>query len=131
MRVQAFRQVAERWRLLALLLAGAVGLALLASNAGDGVDQALTNARAAWSERAASGQVHIVAIDDRSIAAFRQWPWPRHIHAAAVDRLRSSGVALVAFDVDFSSYSQPRADAAFAAALHRAGGSVILPTFRR
>jgi EAL domain-containing protein (putative c-di-GMP-specific phosphodiesterase class I)/CHASE2 domain-containing sensor protein len=131
MRLRAFRRTAERWRLLALLLAGALGLALLASNAGDGVDQALANIRAGWSERAASGEVHIVAIDDRSIAAFRQWPWPRHIHAAAVDRLRESGVALIAFDVDFSSHSRPREDAAFAAALRRAGGSVILPTFRR
>ena len=41
------RALAERWRLPALLLAGLVGLALLASDAGDGFDQALTNARAA------------------------------------------------------------------------------------
>lgn len=125
------RRLSERWRSAALLLAGAVGLALLATNAGDGLDQALTNARAGLSERPASGEVHIVEIDARSIATFRQWPWPRSIHAAAADRLRESKAALIAFDVDFSSPSEPRQDAALAAALRRAGGSIILPTFRR
>jgi EAL domain-containing protein (putative c-di-GMP-specific phosphodiesterase class I)/CHASE2 domain-containing sensor protein len=125
------RGLAGRWRSAALLLAGAVGLILLATDAGDGVDQALIDARAAHGERAASGEVHVVEIDERSIAAFRQWPWPRYIHAQAVDRLRESGAALIAFDVDFSSPSQPAEDAALAAALRRAGGSVILPTFRR
>jgi diguanylate cyclase len=125
------RRLAERWRPAALLLAGGIGLALLATDAGDGVDEALTDARAAFAERAASGEVHIVEIDARSIAAFRQWPWPRHIHAQAVDRLRESKAALIAFDVDFSSPSEPRQDEALAEALRRAGGSVILPTFRR
>jgi EAL domain-containing protein (putative c-di-GMP-specific phosphodiesterase class I)/CHASE2 domain-containing sensor protein len=125
------RILALRWRAAALLFAGIVGLVLLATDAGDGIDQALTNARAALSERPASGEVHIVEIDERSIAAFRQWPWPRHIHAAAIDRLRESGAALIAFDVDFSSPSQPAEDDALAAALRSAGGSVVLPTFRR
>ncbi|HEX8223276.1 MAG TPA: EAL domain-containing protein [Allosphingosinicella sp.] len=125
------RRLAERWRPAALLLAGTVGLALLASDAGDGIDQALTDARAALGQRPASGQVHIVAMDERSIAAFRQWPWPRHIHAEAIDRLREGKAALIAFDVDFSSPSQPREDEALAASLRRAGGSVVLPTFRR
>jgi EAL domain-containing protein (putative c-di-GMP-specific phosphodiesterase class I)/CHASE2 domain-containing sensor protein len=131
MPANALRRLAERWRPAALLLAGGVGLALLATDAGDGLDQALINARAAWGQRPASGEVHIVQIDERSMAAFRQWPWPRHIHAAAVDRLRESKAALIAFDVDFSSPSQPLEDAALAEALRRAGGSVVLPTFRR
>lgn len=131
MPARLLRRLAEGWRLPALMLAGGVGLALLATEAGDGVDQALTNVRAAWSERPASGEVHIVEIDERSIAAFSQWPWPRRIHAAAIDRLRESKAALIAFDVDFSSPSRPPEDAAMAAALGRAGGSVVLPTFRR
>jgi diguanylate cyclase len=123
--------LAEQWRLAALLLAAAIGLGLLVTDAGDGLDQALTNARAAWSEHPASGEVHIVEIDERSIAAISQWPWPRRIHAAAIDRLRRSGAALIAFDVDFSSRSQTAEDEAMAAALRRAGGSVVLSSFRR
>ncbi|HEU0098410.1 MAG TPA: EAL domain-containing protein [Allosphingosinicella sp.] len=125
------RPLLERWRTLALVLAGLAGLVLVATGAGDGLDQALKNRRADWSERPASGEVHIVEIDARSIAAFKRWPWPRSIHAAAVDRLRESKAALIAFDVDFSSSSEPLQDSALAAALRRAGGSVILPTFRR
>jgi EAL domain-containing protein (putative c-di-GMP-specific phosphodiesterase class I)/CHASE2 domain-containing sensor protein len=127
----ALPAVAQRWRLLALVLAGALGLITLWTDAGDGLDQALANQRAGWNERPASGQVHIVEIDARSIADFERWPWPRSIHATAVDRLREGKAALIAFDVDFSSPSEPAQDAALASALRRAGGSVVLPTFRR
>jgi diguanylate cyclase len=130
-RAGTLQSLAERWRLLALVLAGALGLLILWTDAGDGLDQALANQRAGWNERPASGQVHIVEIDARSIAAFNRWPWPRSIHATAIDRLRESKAALIAFDVDFSSPSEPAQDSALAAALGRAGGSVILPTFRR
>ncbi len=131
MRTGAFHPLLRRWRALALVLAGLVGTATIWTDAGDGLDEAFKTRRAAWSEREASGQVHIVEIDARSIAEFRRWPWPRSIHAAAVDRLRESKAAMIAFDVDFSSPSEPREDAALAAALGRSGGSVILPTFRR
>ncbi|HYG46544.1 MAG TPA: EAL domain-containing protein [Allosphingosinicella sp.] len=130
-RQAAFPRLLDRWRLLSLALAGALGLMMLWTDAGDSLDQALANRRAELQERPASGQVHIVEIDARSIAEFKQWPWPRSIHAAAVDRLRESKAALIAFDVDFSSPSAPEQDSALAAALRRAGGGVILPTFRR
>jgi EAL domain-containing protein (putative c-di-GMP-specific phosphodiesterase class I)/CHASE2 domain-containing sensor protein len=131
MRGSALLRPTERWRLLALALAAALGLVTLWTDVGDGLDQALANRRSDWRERPASGQVHIVEIDASSIAAFKRWPWPRSIHAAAVDRLHESKAALIAFDVDFSSPSDPAEDSALAAALRRAGGSVILPTFRR
>ncbi|MEO7178733.1 MAG: EAL domain-containing protein [Allosphingosinicella sp.] len=131
MRPESFRPLLERWRTLAILLAAALGVVTLWTDAGDGLDQALANQRAGWRQRAASGEVHIIEIDDRSIAAFKVWPWPRSIHAAAIDRLRQSKVALIAFDVDFSSPSEPNEDSRLAAALRRAGGSVILPAFRR
>ena len=48
-----------------------------------------------------------------------------------IDRLAKAGASDIAFDVDFSSASTPAADQAFAEALVRAGGSVILPTFKQ
>jgi EAL domain-containing protein (putative c-di-GMP-specific phosphodiesterase class I)/CHASE2 domain-containing sensor protein len=77
----------------------------------------------------ASGTLHIVEIDARSVADIDRWPWPRSQYATLVDRLRAAGVASIIFDVDFSSPSAIDEDAAFAGALARAGDKVVLPTF--
>jgi EAL domain-containing protein (putative c-di-GMP-specific phosphodiesterase class I)/CHASE2 domain-containing sensor protein len=117
-------------RFLAPLAAAAVaGLLLLETGAGIGLDRQLSDWRDALRARAASGEVHIVELDARSIDAIRQWPLPRSLHGRAVDRLREAGARTIAFDIDFSSRSTPAEDAAFGAALARAGGGVILPTF--
>ncbi|HEY3911416.1 MAG TPA: adenylate/guanylate cyclase domain-containing protein [Stellaceae bacterium] len=46
--------------------------------------------------------IRIVDIDDRSLAAIGQWPWPRTTVAQLVDRLAAAGAAVVAFDIDFA-----------------------------
>jgi len=46
--------------------------------------------------------VLVVDIDDASIAALGQWPWPRTVLATMVDRLADMGVAAVGFDILFS-----------------------------
>ena len=91
----------------------------------------LTDLRFVATPRAASGEIVLVAIDPRSIASIGVWPWPRTLHAQLIDRLRGAGVGDIVFDVDFSSPSNPAADAAFAEALKSAGGSVVLPSFRQ
>jgi diguanylate cyclase (GGDEF)-like protein/PAS domain S-box-containing protein len=92
---------------------------------------ALTAMRFGWSVRSATGNIVLVAIDSRSIQKIGVWPWPRSMHAQLVDRLEQTGVSDIAFDVDFSSASTIASDQAFAEALARAGGSVILPTFQQ
>jgi EAL domain-containing protein (putative c-di-GMP-specific phosphodiesterase class I)/CHASE2 domain-containing sensor protein len=119
------------WRSAALAVAASVGIAVLAGGAGAGFEETVRNLRDGWFQHRASGDVQIIEIDGRSIAAFKHWPWPRSVHAAAVDRLREAGVRSIAFDVDLSSRSDPKEDAALAGALRRAGGSVILPAFRQ
>ena len=104
---------------------------MLAAGAGEGLDRTLRNLRDSIRSQPATGQVHIVEIDARSLAKINRWPWPRSIHAAVVDRLHEAGVRSIAFDVDFSARSNPREDALLAAALKRAGNSVTLPTFRQ
>src|SRR3546814_21035679 len=42
-----------------------------------------------------------VDIDEESLAAVGQWPWPRIEVARMVDRLRLAGAAAIAFDVVF------------------------------
>jgi EAL domain-containing protein (putative c-di-GMP-specific phosphodiesterase class I)/CHASE2 domain-containing sensor protein len=117
-----------------MLLVGAaliLGVTALVSGAGNGLDQSLRNMRDSLRSHSASGEVHIIEIDGRSLAELNRWPWPRSIHAAAIDRLHEAGVRSIAFDVDFSARSEPGEDAALARALARAGGNVILPTLRQ
>ena len=46
--------------------------------------------------------VRIVDIDDASLAAYGQWPWPRDRVARLVDKLTELGAAVIAFDVLFA-----------------------------
>ena len=92
-------------------------------------DESMSRFRGAIRDRPASGQLHVIEIDAKSIAALSNWPWPRRAHAQLVDQLKRAKVSTIAFDVDFSAPSNKVDDATFAAALAAFDGSVILPTF--
>ncbi|MEL6478327.1 MAG: adenylate/guanylate cyclase domain-containing protein [Pseudomonadota bacterium] len=51
---------------------------------------------------AEANPVKIVMIDEASIRALGQWPWPRSYIAAMVDRLTEAGAAAIGFDIIFS-----------------------------
>jgi EAL domain-containing protein (putative c-di-GMP-specific phosphodiesterase class I)/CHASE2 domain-containing sensor protein len=116
-------------RLLILAAALIVALVAGATPGGQGAERALDPLRFAAARRPASGRIVIVEMDAASVAAIRQWPWSRRHYAAVVDRLTRAGARSIAFDVDFSSPSDAAGDAALAAAVTRAGGRVVLPTF--
>lgn len=70
--------------------------------------------------------ITIVGIDESSFAQInRRWPWPRSLHGELVDRLREAGAAVIAFDLIFAEASEPKEDAAFAAAIERAGNVIM------
>ena len=46
--------------------------------------------------------VTIVDIDERSLQAIGQWPWPRTILASLVDRLAARGAVAIGFDILFA-----------------------------
>src|SRR3954462_803642 len=50
----------------------------------------------------AGAPIVVVDIDEASIKALGQWPWPRSDIARLIDRLRELGAASIAFDVVFS-----------------------------
>ena len=93
------------------------------------VEDRLTAARMEAHQRAPTGDLVIVDIDSKSIAAMGSWPWPRRVYAQLIDKLVALGAAEVALDVDFSAPSNPVDDDALEAALKRAGGGVILAAF--
>jgi signal transduction histidine kinase/CHASE2 domain-containing sensor protein len=90
---------------------------------------ALMDMRAGILKRAPTDTLVVVEIDALSLRAEDRWPWSRERYATALANLQDAGAALVAFDVDFSSRSDPAGDAAFVKALARRPGEVILPVF--
>jgi diguanylate cyclase (GGDEF)-like protein/PAS domain S-box-containing protein len=109
-----------------------IALAVVLSTGWHGMlRNALTDLRFTWQSRAASGNVVVVAIDAPSIDQIGVWPWPRRLHAELLRNLEKAGVQEVAFDVDFSTPSDPASDEAFATALREVGGSTILPSFKQ
>ncbi|WP_342739791.1 EAL domain-containing protein [Bradyrhizobium sp. B117] len=109
-----------------------IALAVVLSTGWHGaLRNALTDLRFAWQSRPATGNVVVVAIDALSIDQIGVWPWPRRLHAELLHRLEAAGAQDVAFDVDFSTPSDPASDAAFLTALREVGGSTILPSFKQ
>jgi diguanylate cyclase (GGDEF)-like protein/PAS domain S-box-containing protein len=91
----------------------------------------LTDLRFRWTERPASGDVVLVAIDPKSLDQMGVWPWPRSVHAHLIRRLLTVEPGSIAFDVDFSARSDPQADQVFAEALKAADGAVALAAFEQ
>ena len=95
------------------------------------LQNALTDMRFGWFPRHAGDDIVLVAIDSPSIEQVGVWPWPRQKHAELIGKLVDAGANDIVFDVDFSSPSNPASDQAFAEALQKAGGSVVLPAFKQ
>ena len=82
-------------------------------------------------DRQASGNVVVVAIDSKSITEIGVWPWPRRLHADLVSRLDDANVAHLAFLIDFSSRSTNDDDHALTEAIAKSAARVTLPIFRQ
>jgi len=108
------------WATIAALICGATGF-------GKPLEDMLRTGRNYVRQHEATGQIVVVAIDDRSLQELEQWPWPRSHHAAMLDQLIKAGAKRVFLDIDFSSPSDPKQDQLLEAALARHKGRVVLP----
>jgi CHASE2 domain-containing sensor protein len=73
--------------------------------------------------------VAVIEIDDATFSDLElQWPFPRSLHAAAIDRLRAAGVRQIAYDVQFTEPTKAREDLALYRAIERAGNVVLATT---
>lgn len=99
------------WGALALVI-GIYSLGWLS-----GFERLIKDADALLMRHAVQTDVVLVDIDAKSLRLLNTWPWPRRYHAQLLDQLRSADPALVAFDIDFSSESNPVEDQAFSRAL--------------
>lgn len=110
--------------LIALAVFAVSGVGLLSSSQND-----ITELRASYSKRAATGDIVFLGIDKQSLDYIGVWPWPRSVHADIIDRLMEMDVAEIGIDIDFSSASNEESDLILAQSLEKAGGAVILPVF--
>ena len=53
-------------------------------------------------ERPAEPPAVVIAIDEASISAMGQWPWPRNFHAVLFEQLKAAGVRAIGVDILFS-----------------------------
>lgn len=79
--------------------------------------------------RAVPSEVVVVSIEKNAARDLglsnRPDRWPRALHARLVDRLHTAGAAVIVFDVHFKEARDSTGDAAFAAALQRAGNVIL------
>jgi EAL domain-containing protein (putative c-di-GMP-specific phosphodiesterase class I)/CHASE2 domain-containing sensor protein len=110
------------WCCLAGLVFGTVG-------AGEPIEHYLQDARNSMRKHDVSGDIVLIAIDERSESKIGRWPWPRGRHAQILDRLDAMGARRVFFDLIFSSHSDEANDRQLAESLARLGKRVALPVY--
>jgi adenylate cyclase len=78
---------------------------------------------------AAPAEVVVVAIDDVTFNELGvRWPFPRSLHAKAIDRLREGGARVIAYDIQFTEQTRPKEDNALIAAVDRTDNVVLATT---
>jgi CHASE2 domain-containing sensor protein len=122
------RPLSQRARPLACvaLIAFAVGAAVQATGALDGLERATLKTRFDIRGAERPDDVVVVAIDAKSFDVLReQWPFPRSLHGKAIRRLHAAGAREIVYDVQFTEPTEPREDLALYKAIEAAGGAVL------
>ncbi len=122
-----------RARVIALVVAGAVavgaGLIAAAFRALPGLEQDSVALRFKQRGAQPTKDLLVVAIDERTFDDLgRQWPFPRSLHAKAIDRLRAAGARQIAYDVQFTEQTTRAEDLALFDAVSRAGNVTLATT---
>ena len=83
-----------------LLVAATVGvLAMQRSTAFDPLDRAILDTLSRHAPVATTGRTIVVDIDDLSLSAVGQWPWPRYRLASMIERIAAARPAAIGLDV--------------------------------
>ena len=99
--------------LVATLLALALALVAKDAHLLDGVEDETVAMRFQARGAHVAQNVAVVAIDDVTFSDLeRQWPFPRSLHARAIDALRKAGARRIVYDVQFTEPTSEREDLA-------------------
>jgi adenylate cyclase len=117
----------RRSRVVVFAAAGLIGLACgvlsFATGAMHRIELATIDARFDLrGDRSPPDDIVLVLIDDKTFDRLdEQWPFPRSLHAAVIDRLTQAGASAIAYDVQFTEPSSPNEDRALIQSVGRAG----------
>ena len=100
---------APRWKLLLWTAVAALIFGLI--GAGELPEDMLRVGRNNLHIHKASGDIVVVAIDDRSLREIGRWPWPRSRHAQITNELTKAGAEEIFFDFSLVGRTEPREDA--------------------
>ncbi len=109
------------------LWAAVIGLVFGLIQFGQPLEDVLRTSRNAAHARQASGDIVIVAVDNRSLETLASWPWPRHRYAALINELNELDAKEIAFDIGFSTGADSGEERLLVDAIERAKGKVVLP----
>jgi len=118
----------RQWRLFyewLLIALGASLIVLLAvrSDALNRADRLIYDLVSPFYAPPTNNQILIAAIDNDALAAIGRWPWPRHIHANAINAVTKAQPAAIIYDVLFIEPSSE--DAQLAEALKTSGATYL------
>jgi response regulator RpfG family c-di-GMP phosphodiesterase len=115
--------------LVATLLALALAIVAKDAHLFDGVEDQTVAMRFEARGAHTPSNVAVVAIDDVTFSDLeRQWPFPRSLHARAIDALRKAGARRIVYDVQFTEPTAEREDLALFNAIRRADDVVLATT---
>ena len=106
------------WTAVAGLIFGLIGF-------GEIAEDWLRVARNGFHKHAASGDIVLVKIDNKSLSTVGRWPWPRSTFARLTDDLSRAGAKRILFDLSLPGPSNPADDQDFAQSIKRSGKVVL------
>lgn len=114
--------------LVVTLVAAALAVAAAFAATGMQLSSFLFDEELGWTQRGGDPRILIVQIDEQSLKEVGHWPWPRHVHAALIERLSEGGVAGIGYDVLFAEPADTADDLALAQAMDRSR-RVAIPAY--
>jgi putative nucleotidyltransferase with HDIG domain len=108
------------------VLAAAIGVTAQLTHLLPGVQSDSVALRFQAAQAHTPKDVVVVGIDDVTFSDLQQqWPFPRRMHARAIDRLKAAGAKTIVYDVQFTEPTNERDDSALYDAVSRAGNVVL------
>lgn len=103
------RHAALEWMLLCVLSVALAAL-LTVTDIAVRADNLAYDAISRADPRPTDPEIVIVAMDNSSMAAIGRWPWPRSVHARALESLAAAKPKAVVYDILFIEPAAPAAD---------------------